>query len=106
MCDYTLEIYEHDPATMCPGELLPGFPLDVTKVTDTGVDTTDEDCAFEILASSSLVAAAGGGTGSTQTPDDTDPRTLVRNVLKADNGRPVSPIWKAIPKASCAPTAS
>ncbi len=48
-----------------------------------GVDTTDEDCAFEILASSSLVAAAGGGTGSTQTPDDTDPRTLVRNVLKA-----------------------
>jgi len=48
-----------------------------------GVDTSDEDCAFELLGSTSLAAAAGAGSGEAEAPADTDPRTMVRNVLKA-----------------------
>jgi hypothetical protein len=71
-----VEIYQHKGSSECRFD--PRFGA--------GVGTNDELCDFELLEADSILAASGVGVGGGAVgvpPEDFDPRSYVRNVLKA-----------------------
>jgi hypothetical protein len=73
-----VEIYQDKGSSECRWD-----PRFVTENGPPGVDTTDENCDFELLDSTGVLAAAGAtGGGSATPPSGYNERSYVRNVLK------------------------